>query len=153
SMTSIPIVGGRAALITALVLAAGCGSSGMKPLVARGTVELPEVDLSAPFPARVVSIRVEEGAIVRAGDTLVTMSQTDLPAAIAAQRAKGAPAESQLQDLEAGARPEEVRQAEAELAAARAEAERTAKDAERMRNLASQEVVSRQQLDQANTAA
>jgi len=57
-MTRIRIVGRRLP-ITALLLAAGCRSSGPKPLVARGTVELPEVDLAAPFAARVVSIRVD----------------------------------------------------------------------------------------------
>jgi HlyD family secretion protein len=116
-------------------------------------VELPEIDLSAPVAARVVAILADEGSVVAAGDTVAILSQAELPASLEAQRARVENAQARVRDLEAGARPSELQRAEAEVAAAKAEAERTAKDAERIRNLAAQDVVSRQQLDQSLTAA
>jgi HlyD family secretion protein len=131
----------------------GCRSTESGPLVARGTVEVPEIDLSAPVPARLVSVRVEEGALVRAGDTIAVLSQAELPSSLDAQRARVANTQARLRDLEAGARPAELERAQAEVAAARAETQRASKDAERMRSLAAQDVISKQQLDQAETAA
>jgi HlyD family secretion protein len=138
----------RGSLLLFLGLAAGCGEGSDAP-GARGTVEVPEADIGAMTAARVVAVRVEEGATVRAGDTLALLTQSDLPAQLAAQAARVATAAANLRDLTAGARPEEIRGAEAELAAARAELERTVAELGRIRELASRDVVSRQALDDA----
>ncbi len=138
-------------LVVALCIV-GCGTADDGALVARGSVELPEIDLSVPIAARVVAIRVEEGAVVAAGDTIALLSQADLPSSLVAQRARVGMAGANLKDLEAGARPEELKRAEAELAAAGAEAERTATDLERFKSLYATEVIARQQLDNAETA-
>ena len=119
---------------------------------ARGTVELPEVDVSAMQPARVVAIRVDEGDVVRAGDTLALLTQNDLDASLAGQRARNATALANLRDLEAGSRPEEIARAEAELSAAQAEVERAGRELQRLRDLAARDVVSRQSLDNAVAA-
>jgi HlyD family secretion protein len=135
--------------LLALVLAAACGSASADRFEARGTVEVPEVDISAVSAARVVAVRVEEGARVAAGDTLAALTQVDLDAGIAAERARVATAQANLRDLEAGSRPEEIARARAELSAARAEVDRTSKDLERVRDLVSRDLASREALDNA----
>ena len=137
--------------LLALLLAA-CGGAGADGFEARGTVEVPEVDISALSPARVVAVRVEEGARVEAGDTLASLTQVDLSASIAAERARVATAQANLRDLEAGSRPEEIARARAELSAARAEVDRTGKDLERVQSLVSRELASRESLDNAVSA-
>jgi HlyD family secretion protein len=133
------------------LLASGCadGSAGYE---ARGTVEVHEMDLSAPSAARVLHLAVDEGDQVAAGDTIAVLTQADLGSTLEAQRARLGVAQANLRDLEAGSRTEEIRQAEAELAAATAEAERTAKDLERMQALAAENAIARQQLDNAQAA-
>lgn len=139
-------------LALVLLLVAGCQSGSPDPFEARGTVEVPEVDLAALTAARVVAVRVDEGAAVRAGDTVALLTQADLDATIAVQRARIASAMANLRDLEAGSRPEEIGRAEAELSTARAESERTAKDLDRIRDLVSRDVASREALDHAVSA-
>jgi membrane fusion protein YbhG len=140
-------------VIALAALAFGCGPRRPAELEGQGSLELPEIDLSPTVPARVVQFRVEEGDSVQAGDTLVLLTQTDLPASLAGQRARLSMATANLQDLEAGARPEELARGEAELRTAQAEAVRTATELERTRGLFRGNVVSRQQLDQAEAAA
>lgn len=138
--------------LLALVLAAACDRAGADRFEARGTVEVPEVDISALSAARVVAVRVEEGARVEAGDTLAALTQVDLDASIAAERARVATAQANLRDLEAGPRPEEIARARAELGTARAEVDRTSKDLERVRDLVSRDLASREALDHAVSA-
>ncbi len=135
-----------------LLLALACGRGEAGRYLARGTVELPEADLSAPQAARVLAVRAEEGDRVRAGDTLALLTQADLPAALAAQLARLRTAEANLRDLEAGARPQEIRQAEAALAGAEAEAVRTRQVMERARALVATNAIARQQYDDALAA-
>ncbi len=143
---------GRFRLVGVLAfMAAGCGDA-TDGYEARGTVEVHEVELSAPSAGRVALLRVDEGDQVSAGDTVAVLTQADLAATLDAQRARLATAQANLRELEAGARSQEIRQAEAELAAANAEAERTAKDSERMRALAADNAIARQQLDNALAA-
>jgi HlyD family secretion protein len=139
--------------ILALILLAACSSSASPNLIANGTVEVTETDAAAMVPARVVGIRVDEGAAVAAGDTLATLTQATTQAEIAQAAARVGSAEAVLRDLRAGARPAELRAAEAEVAAAEAEATRTAADLARNRPLAERGVLSRQSLDAAVAAA
>ncbi len=139
-------------VLGAALIGLGCRSE-PGAIEAHGSLEVPEIDLAPPAAARVIAFRVDEGDSVQAGDTLVWLTQTDLPAALSAQRARLAEARARLRELEAGARPEEVARAEAELRAAEAEVERTDRDLARARTLFERQVVSRQQLDQAEAAA
>jgi HlyD family secretion protein len=142
--------GPRLALLALLL--AGCSRDPAGAYQARGTVEVPEVDVAAMQPARVVAIRFDEGDLVRAGDTLALLTQNDLGASLAGQKARLATAIANLRDLEAGSRPEEIGRAEAELAAAQAEVERAGRELVRMRDLATRDVVSKQTLDNAEAA-
>jgi HlyD family secretion protein len=135
-----------------LLLLMACGRRNADPGLARGTVELPEADIAAMTAARVVAVRVEEGDAVEAGDTLALLTQSDLSATLSAQSSRVATAAANVRDLSAGARPEEIRGAEAEQAAAAAELERAAAELVRIRELASRDVVSKQDLDNAISA-
>ena len=118
-----------------------------------GTLEVVEVDVAPMTPARVLRIWREEGDTVRAGDTLVSLTQSTVQADVEARRARVASAEAQLRDLVAGARPAEIARAEADLRAAESEAARAAQDLARVTALAQTGTVSNQQLDAARNTA
>lgn len=114
-----------------------------------GTLEVTAVDLAPMVPARVVRILVDEGDAVRAGDTVAILTQAGLSDQVAEATARVAAAEAQLLELERGARPEEIAQAEQELVAAASLAEQLRLDAERTRTLAASAGLSQQELEQA----
>lgn len=114
-----------------------------------GSLEVTTVDLAPMVPARVVRVLVEEGATVRAGDTIAVLTQAGLRDQVSEARARVASAEAVVQELERGARPEEISKAEQDLAAATALATNAAADLARARTLAANNVIPRQQLDQA----
>jgi HlyD family secretion protein len=118
-----------------------------------GTLEVVEVDVAPMTPARVLRVWRDEGDTVRAGDTLVSLTQSTVHADVEARRARVASAEAQLRDLTAGARPAEIAKAEADLRAVESEAERAAQDLGRVTALAQTGTVSTQQLDAAKTSA
>src|SRR5215213_8612789 len=117
-----------AALSSLLFLAAACARSHAADITATGTVELVETDVAPTVAGRVSRAWVDEGAPVRAGDTLMTLTSPTLPADLGARQARLARATAELRDLERGARREDLARAAAELRAAEAEAERTARD-------------------------
>lgn len=120
---------------------------------AQGTVELTETDVAPLAPARVLRVAVDEGALVRRGDTLVVMSQSTLPPELETRRARVASAEAEVRDLRAGARRPELARARAELAAATEDATRARRDAERYRSLLQSGSVGQAQADAIETAA
>ena len=136
----------------ALLLLAGCGS-GEEDAVARGSVELPEVAVSPMTTGRVLRVLHEQGDVVRRGDTLAILTQADADALLADYRARVASASAALQDLEAGARPQEIARAEADSSAAAAEARLAKTDLGRVQRLWDQNATSRQSLDDAETRA
>jgi len=96
---------------------------------ASGYVEATEVQLAAKVGGRVASVAAVEGARVAEGDVIATLETTDTDLALNKVRAERASADAQRRLLRAGARPEDVSQAEAQLAAARSEVQ--AAEAER----------------------
>jgi HlyD family secretion protein len=132
---------------------AGCGRADGGAITATGTVELLETEVAPSVAGRVSRSWVEEGAHVRAGDTLVTLVSPTLPADLGAREARLARAEAELEDLARGARRDEIERAEAELRSAGAEAEKAAKDLARAEPLAASGAIAAQQLDAARAAA
>lgn len=118
-----------AAVLAALVVAAGCGND--RPVTSArvsGFVEADDVQIAAEVGGRVVELNFDEGDRVEAGQVLVRLDTRDTELALTRARAERAQAEAQLRLLQAGSRPEEIRQAGAQVAAA--EAEVTAAEAE-----------------------
>ena len=142
---------GQAACIAVLILTA-CGPDD-SDVLARGSVELPEVAVSPMTTGRVVRVLAEQGDAVRRGDTLAVLTQSDADALLADYRARVAAADAELRDLEAGARPQEIARAVADSSAAAAEARLAATDLARAQRLWDQNATSRQSVDDAETRA
>jgi HlyD family secretion protein len=136
-----------------LVVVAACRSEPSIEIGGTGSLELVEVDVAPMIPARVTSVCCQEGERVKAGDTLMTLTQPAMPADIAAKQANVTAAEAQLRDLVAGPRPAQISQAAANTQATEAEATRAAQDLERLTPLAAKGDISQQQLDAARSAA
>lgn len=115
---------GRSVLLACVLVAAtACRPApAAAPPRASGYVDATEVRVSAKVPGRVATAPVMEGARVAAGDVLVTLDTVETDLALAKVRAERAYAEAQLRLLRAGARAEDVRQAEAQVAAAESDA-------------------------------
>jgi len=141
------------ALFGVAALAGDCrqAAPGVPPAV--GTVEVIEVDVAPLIVGRVTRMWVDEGAMVRAGDTLVSLTVGTTRPDIDARRARLASAEALLRDLEAGARPAELDRASADLRGAEADAARTDQDLKRLAPLAQSGTVSAQDFDAATAAA
>ena len=72
------------ALVIALVVSGRSGARNGSEL--SGTIEAYEVQVASRVNARVIEVRCQEGQVVRAGDTLVLLDQSDYRnAALAAQ--------------------------------------------------------------------
>jgi HlyD family secretion protein len=137
-----------AALLLVLSLACGGDAETTFP----GTIELDESDAAPLVGGRIVELLVEEGDSVTAGDTVAILTQTTLPAAVAERRARLAQARAHLADLRRGSRAAELDRAAAELAAAEAEADRTARDLVRADGL-TDGVIAAQEHDRIRAAA
>jgi HlyD family secretion protein len=93
-----------------------------------GQVEATDVQVAAPVGGRLLELRVAEGDRVKAGDLVARLDTSDAQLALARAKAERDQAEAQLRLLLAGARPEEIRQADAQRATAAADV--SAADAE-----------------------
>jgi membrane fusion protein YbhG len=98
------------------------------PPRASGYVEATDVRVAAKLAGRIEKVNVVEGARVNAGDVVVTLAATDVVLAISRVRAERDQAVANLRLLQAGSRPEDIHQLEAQVAAA--VADRQAADAE-----------------------
>jgi HlyD family secretion protein len=142
----------RHALALATAALAACTRQPTTDIVAHGTIEVIETDVSPMATARLLRVPVEEGDAVQAGDTLAILTQATLAATLDGQRARVTGAEAAVRDLERGARPEEVKAAEAELSGAESDVARTTRDLDRARTLASGRAISQQAVDNASDA-
>jgi HlyD family secretion protein len=95
---------------------------------ASGQVEATEVQVAAPVGGRLLELRVVEGDRVKAGDVIARLDTADARLAMARVRAERDQATAQYRLLLAGARPEDIRQADAQRASAEADVQ--AADAE-----------------------
>lgn len=115
----------------ALVLAGalGCGAKvDPNQVHLSGRVEATDVKVATQVPGRILARPVEEGTVVQVGDVIAVIDTTDARLALAAAEADRDQADAALRLLEAGARREEVDEAEANFAQARAEQDVAEKD-------------------------
>jgi HlyD family secretion protein len=133
-------------------LVAGCSGPAV-PDMAVGTLEVVEVDVGPLQPARALQVLVQEGDVVRTGDTLVLFTTPTLASATAQADARAVAAREVSRELARGARPGEINRAAAELRVTEADAERTAADLARLEPLAAAGDVSRASLDAVRAAA
>jgi HlyD family secretion protein len=142
----------RLVVVAVLVLLAGGAfwayrsSRREKPLALSGSVEARDVEVGSLVGGRVTAVLVPEGAAVRAGQPLVTF-ETDLgQLQIREQRAVVEEARANLSKMRAGPRSEEI-------VRARAEAENAERERRRLKTLADEGIVGRQQYEDAATRA
>jgi HlyD family secretion protein len=151
-LAALPVVLGVLAL-------AGCGDDAPADrLRLSGHVEATEVRVAAQVGGRVLDLRVDEGSRVAAGDLIARLDTADAELLLARAEAERQQADAQLRLLLAGSRTEDIRQAEAqvaaavaELAAARAELDAARTDLARFEDLLKRNSGSRKQRDDAAT--
>lgn len=119
---------------------------------ASGTIESTEADLGFQIGGRVTTINVKEGDAVVAGQELAVLDRAELEARLRAANAQVAAALALLSELRTGARPQEERQAASGVEAARRRVQDAAASLARTRKLYEGGAVSREALDQAETA-
>jgi membrane fusion protein YbhG len=167
------------ACFVALVWLEACSRNGNRPIRVSGNIEVTDAELSFKIPGRVEARLVDEGQMVKAGQTVAVLDSKELsqevglrraevgaaqaalaeleagsrPEEIAQAKAAAEQAQERLEELEAGSRPQEINAAEAAYASARADAKRLADDFTRYRGLYQKQLVSTQQYDAARTAS
>lgn len=154
-----PVIGLLTALALTLAAPAACNRNDDEaPLRASGYVEATEVRVAPEVGGRVVELAVQEGDRVEQGALIARLSTTDTELAIRRARAERDQAVAQLRLLQAGARPEEIRQAAAQLDSAQAdvraaesELQSAIADLERFEALLKSNSGSRKQRDDAAT--
>jgi HlyD family secretion protein len=86
-----------------------------------GQVDATEVQVAPEVGGRIIEIAAAEGDRLKQGDVIARLDTRDVDLALQRAEAERAQADAQLRLLQAGARREDIRQAEAQAAAASAE--------------------------------
>jgi HlyD family secretion protein len=118
----------RSILVPSVLVAACTAAPPTGQLRVSGYVEATEVLVSPEIGGRLVELQVDEGARVEAGQVIGRIDARDIQLQMDRTRAERGTSDAQLRLLEAGSRVEDIRQAQAQVDAAIAEA--TAVDAE-----------------------
>lgn len=92
-------------------------------LVLYGNVDLRQVDLAFNGSERIAAVLVQEGDVVHKGEVLAKMDVSRLQPQFETAKAQAAAQKAVVQRLHNGSRPEEIAQARANLASAKADAE------------------------------
>jgi len=116
-----------------------------------GNIEATEADVGFKISGRIVSRFFEEGDWVDKGKVLAKLDDQDLLQRLDLARATLMSAQARLSKLLAGARPEELRQAEANLQQAQLDLGNKESQYERMRELYKRGVISKDTFDSAET--
>jgi len=122
-------------------------------IVATGTIEATEVDISAEIGGLIEELAVDEGDRLAEGDLVATIESSRIEAEVRRAEAALGAARAVLEDLEAGARTEELDRARAEVKLAKAALELAEADWRRMAELFDQGVASENQRDAAKANA
>jgi HlyD family secretion protein len=140
-----------------LVSAIGAGCSNEAPqnqVRVSGHVEATEVRLAPEVGGRILLLNVKEGDRIEPGTLILRLDTRDAELALERARAEKQAADAQLRLLQAGSRPEDIRQADAqsqtardEVAAARAELTAAEADFQRFDALLAANAGSRKQRD------
>jgi HlyD family secretion protein len=86
-----------------------------------GQADATEVQIAPEVGGRVIELTIEEGDRVKQGAVVARLDSRDADLALRRAQAERSQADAQLRLLQAGSRPEDIRQAEAQVAAAAAD--------------------------------
>jgi len=118
-------------------------------LEASGTIEATTIDLNAKIYGTIKSFPISEGDTVQAGQLIAEISRNDLLAQKERDALGVKAAEAQLEDLAAGPRLQEIKQAISSLEAARSIYEKSTNDLDRVEQLHAQGAISLEEVEQA----
>jgi HlyD family secretion protein len=122
-------------------------------LVLYGNVDIRQVQLAFNGSERVVQMQAKEGDAVKKGQLLATLDTVRLTRNVDLQQAQLASQQQVLARLEAGSRPEEILKAQADVEAARIDADNAERTYQRQKTLVEQHFVAKQQADDARAGA
>ncbi len=130
--------------LAALLVFSGCGGNDKNFIEASGTIEGTDVNVGVEAAGRVKEVRVDEGARVKRGDTLLLIDDTDYRIQLRQAEANRASFEAQYKLALAGSRREDIAQAEVAYKAAET-------DYHRMQGLLASQTVTQKQYDDVYT--
>jgi len=131
---------GLAALLSA------CARDGGVPAV--GTIERHRFEIAATATEQIVAMPVREGQAVKQGEVVAELDGGSLAANRASVAAQASQLRHRLDELVHGARSEEMVQAQAQVAAAKAQNDQAEKDYQRLSDLVARGLVAQTQVDQ-----
>lgn len=114
-----------------------------------GNVDIRELELGFRVPGRLVTMSVDEGDAVEAGQVLAELDAQPFRDALAAADARVRQAEAQLAKLSNGSRPQEIVQAEANMREAQATLTNAEREYARQRELIKSGATSQENVDAA----
>lgn len=129
------------------------GQRASTDLVLFGNVDVRQVDLSFKVAGRIVTMAVDEGDRVAAGQAIAALDKPYFGDELRIARARESAQEANLAKLEHGSRPEEIDQARANVELARSATEINKITLDRQGTLLKTAVTSQQSYDTANAAA
>ena len=136
-------------IVVVIVALIGFLALGRDPEVIQGEMEVEEYRVSGKVPGRILELRVKEGDMVQAGDTLAVIEAPDVAAKMIQAQSAAEAAQAMEQMTQNGARKEQVQAAFQLLQQAKAGYEVAEKSYNRMKALFEEEVVSAQKFDEA----
>jgi len=149
-------------IIAVLVVAAGAGafawwwldhrSSAPIELVLYGNIDLRQVALPFNNNERIATVLVQEGDAVHKGQLLAKMDTSRLEPQVAQAKAQAAAQKAVVQRMHNGSRPEEIAQARANLASAKADADNARRLYEREKSLLEKGSATQQDFDNSKAA-
>jgi HlyD family secretion protein len=118
-------------------------------LTLSGNIEVTEADIGFPFAGRIRELLKQEGEQVNKGERIASLDTSGIESEAEHARALLQENLAKVDELKAGARPQELEQARSQLDLARAEFSKAQKDHERAEKLYSNGAISAQQMDEA----
>jgi HlyD family secretion protein len=133
-------------IIGAVTLATACSGDAHVPAV--GTIERHRFEIAATANEQIVAMPVREGQTVKQGELVAQLDSGSLAANRASVAAQVSQLQHRLDELVHGARSEELAQAQAQVAAATALRDQSAKEYQRLAELSARGLVAQAEVDQ-----
>jgi HlyD family secretion protein len=108
-----------------------------------------QVEVASKITGRIISLEVREGDIVRQGQVLARLDDSEVRAQVLQAHANLAAAQARLAELEAGSRPQEIERARAQMERAKADLDHAELNWRRTERLVKDRVLQQQSLDDA----
>lgn len=122
-------------------------------IILHGNIDIRQVDLAFNANERIERVLAEEGDRVKAGQLLAALDRQRLGYQVMQADAQVRAQQNVVAALEAGTRPEDIRKARADMAAAEAEARNAELTFSRLQQLEKKDLISKQQADDSKAAA